>query len=85
MCGFCGCSLKRSQCPIKPNRVRGIRMASFHEKVERLKSAISKAEMFVNQGGDPQGPEAGGVRAEVVDAWDEFQKEFVDASVQMDA
>ena len=52
---------------------------------ERLKSAISRAEMFVNQGGDLQGPEAGGVRAEVVDAWDEFQKEFVDASVQMDA
>lgn len=60
-------------------------MASFHEKVERLKSAISRAEMFVNQGGDLQGPEAGSVKAEVVDAWDEFAKEFVDASVQMDA
>ena len=60
-------------------------MASFHEKVERLKSSISKAEMFVNQGGDLQGPEAGSVKAEVVDAWDEFAKEFIDASVQMDA
>ena len=60
-------------------------MASFHEKVERLKSAISKAEMFVNQGGDLQGPESGGVKAEVVDAWDEFAKGFSDASVQMDA
>ena len=60
-------------------------MASFHEKVERLKSASSKAEMFVNQGGDLQGPQSGSVRAEVVDAWDEFAKEFVDASVQADA
>lgn len=60
-------------------------MLSFHEKVERLKSAISKAEMFVNQGGDLQGPESGGVKAEVVDAWDEFAKEFTDASVQADA
>lgn len=67
------------------NHVRGIRMASFHEKVERLKSAISKAEMFVNQGGDLQGPQSGSVRSEVVDAWDEFAKEFVDASVQADA
>ena len=60
-------------------------MASFHEKVERLKSAISRAEMFVNQGDDPQGPESGLVRAEVVDAWDEFSKEFTEASVQTDA
>jgi hypothetical protein len=67
------------------NRVRGIRMATFHEKVERLKSAISKAEMFVNQGGDPQGPEAGTVRAELADAWNEFAREFADASVQTDA
>lgn len=41
--------------------------------------------MFVNQGGDPQGPEAGPVRAELVDAWDEFSKEFLDPSVQADA
>jgi len=41
--------------------------------------------MFVNQGGDLQGPQSGSVRAEVVDAWDEFAKEFVDASVQADA
>jgi len=67
------------------NRVRGICMASFHEKVERLKTAISKAEMFVNQGGDLQGPESGSVRAEVVDAWDEFSKEITEASAQMDA
>lgn len=60
-------------------------MATFHEKVERLKTAISRAEMFVNQGGDPQGPEAGSVRSEMVDAWDEFSKEFMDESVQMDA
>jgi hypothetical protein len=60
-------------------------VSTFHEKVERLKSAISKAEMFVNQGGDLQGSQAGSVRAEVVDAWDEFSKEFVDASVQADA
>jgi hypothetical protein len=60
-------------------------MASFHEKVERLKTAISRAEMFVNQGGDLQGPESGTVRAEVVDAWDEFSKEFTEASAQMDA
>lgn len=60
-------------------------MATFHEKVERLKSAISRAEMFVNQGGDPQGTEAGHTRAELVDAWDEFAKEFVDESVQADA
>lgn len=60
-------------------------MATFHEKVERLKSAISRAEMFVNQGGDLQGPESGSVRAEVVDAWDEFSKEFTEASVQADA
>jgi hypothetical protein len=64
---------------------RGISVSTFHEKVERLKSAISKAEMFVNQGGDLQGSQAGSVRAEVVDAWDEFSKEFVDASVQADA
>jgi hypothetical protein len=51
-------------------------MATFHEKIERLKSAISKAEMFVNAGGDPQGTEAGSVRAELVDAWDEFAGEF---------
>ncbi len=60
-------------------------MATFHEKVESLKSAISRAEMFVNQGGDPQGPEAGPVRAELVDAWDEFSKGFLDPSVQADA
>ena len=60
-------------------------MASFHEKVERLKSAISKAEMFVNQGGDPQGMQAGSVRAELADAWDEFVREFTEASAQMDA
>lgn len=60
-------------------------MSTFHEKVEQLKSAISRTEMFVNQGGDLQGPEAGSVKAEVVDAWDEFSKEFTDASVQMDA
>ena len=69
----------------KQNRVRGSRVASFHEKVERLKSAISRAEMFVNQGGDLQGPEAGSVKAEVVDAWEEFSREFTDASVQTDA
>lgn len=60
-------------------------MATFHEKIERLKSAISRAEMFVNQGGDPQGMEAGPTRAELVDAWDEFTKEFEDESVQADA
>jgi hypothetical protein len=65
--------------------IGGICVSTFHEKVERLKSAISKAEMFVNQGGDLQGPQAGSVKAEVVDAWDEFSKEFVDASVQSDA
>ena len=63
----------------------GGRVSTFHEKVERLKSAISKAEMYVNQGGDPQGAEGGSVRAELVDAWDEFAKEFTDASVQMDS
>ena len=69
----------------KQDRVREIRVASFHEKVERLKSAISKAEMFVNQGGDLQGPEAGSVKSEVVQAWEEFSREFTDASVQTDA
>lgn len=69
----------------KQDRVREIRVASFHEKVERLKSAISKAEMFVNQGGDLQGPEAGSVTSEVVQAWEEFSREFTDASVQTDA
>jgi len=65
-------------------RIRGIRVATFHEKIERLKSAISRAEMFVNQGGDPHGMEAGHTRADLVDAWDEFAKEFVDETVQMD-
>ena len=60
-------------------------MATFHEKVERLKSAISRAEMFVNQGGDPQGTEAGPTRADLANAWDEFAKEFAEAPAQMDA
>jgi len=41
--------------------------------------------MFVNQGGDPHGMEAGHTRADLVDAWDEFTKEFEDESVQADA
>jgi len=60
-------------------------VATFHEKVERLKSAISKAEMFVNAGGDPHGREAGSVRTELVDAWDEFAREFAQGAVQADA
>ncbi|MBS1805352.1 MAG: hypothetical protein JST28_18475 [Acidobacteria bacterium] len=60
-------------------------MATFHEKIERLKSAISKAEMFVNQGGDPQGYEAGPTRAELVDAWDELAAEFEKAPAEADA
>jgi hypothetical protein len=60
-------------------------VATFHEKVERLKSALSKAEMFVNAGGDPQGAEAGPVRAELVDAWHEFAGEFVAGALQADA
>jgi hypothetical protein len=67
------------------NQVWGICVASFHENVERLKSAISRVEMFVNQGGDLQGPQAGSVKAEVVEAWDEFAREFVDASLQADS
>jgi hypothetical protein len=57
-------------------------VATFHEKVERLKSAISKAEMFVNAGGDPQGREAGSVRTELVDAWDEFAGEFAEGAAE---
>ena len=60
-------------------------MATFHEKIEKLKSVISKAEMFVNAGGDPQGSEAGSVRADLVHAWDEFAKEFVQAPAETDA
>jgi len=60
-------------------------VSTFREKVERLQSAVSKAEMFVNSGGDPQSVEAGSVRAELVDAWDEFSKEFLVGTPQMDA
>jgi hypothetical protein len=60
-------------------------MATFHEKVERLKSAISKAEMFVNAGGDPQSVEGGPMRRELVDAWDEFAGEFVEGALQLDS
>jgi hypothetical protein len=67
------------------NLIGRTEVATFHEKVDNLKSAISRAEMFVNQGGDPQGPEAGSVKADLVDAWDEFSKEFLDPSVQTDA
>ena len=57
-------------------------MATFHEKVERLKSVISKAEMFVNSGGDPRGTEAGPVRTELVKAWDEFAEEFAEETLK---
>ena len=55
-------------------------MTTFREKVERLQSAISKAEMFVNRGGDPKSVEAGPIRAEVVEAWKEFAGEFAQGS-----
>lgn len=60
-------------------------MATFHEKVENLKSAISRAEMFVNTGGDPQGIEAGPVRNDLLKAWDDFAEEFVAASAKLDS
>jgi len=41
--------------------------------------------MFVNAGGDPHGREAGSVRTELVDAWDEFAREFAQGAVQADA
>jgi hypothetical protein len=56
-------------------------VSTFHEKVENLKSAISRAEMFVNTGGDPQSLEAGPVRTELVKAWVEFSGEFVEGAV----
>jgi hypothetical protein len=59
-------------------------VSTFHEKVEKLKSAISKAEMFVNGGGDPQSGEAGPLRTELAKAWDEFAGEFVEGAVESD-
>lgn len=52
-------------------------VATFHEKVERVKSTISRAEMFVNSGGDPQSVEAGPIRAELAKVWEDFAAEFV--------
>ena len=57
-------------------------MATFHEKAEKLKSAISKAEMFVNTGGDPQGTEAGPIRTELANAWEDFSEQFVEGAVE---
>lgn len=57
-------------------------VSTFHEKVEKLKSAISRAEMFVNGGGDPQSGEAGPLRTELAKAWDEFSGEFVEGAVE---
>ena len=65
--------------------VRGATVATFHEKVEHLKTAISKAEMFVNTGGDPQGTEAGPVRNELLKAWDDFAEEFVAETAKLDS
>jgi hypothetical protein len=61
---------------------REAKVSTFHEKVEKLKSAISKAEMFVNGGGDPQSGEAGPLRTELAKAWEEFAGEFVEGAVE---
>jgi hypothetical protein len=57
-------------------------MTTFHEKVEKMKSVISKAEMFVNSGGDPQGSEAGPIRTDLAKAWEELAGEFVEAPLK---